>query len=70
MSADDEFKFLERMFRRLSEARMHRVRDEEKIRAAHGNSKKPMPLSAYETAELMVKYSIIDYLKLRREDET
>lgn len=55
-----EFEFLEKMFRRLSEARHHRAADEKRMK-----ENKTEWHSAFETAELMVKYSIIDYLEHR-----
>ena len=56
----NEFEFLEKMFRRLSEARGLRAADEKRMkdRGAKGHS-------AFETAELMVKCSIIDFLEYR-----
>jgi hypothetical protein len=57
----DEFEFLDAQFRRLTEARGLRYRDEH-------NDKKPLKKgehSTFETAELMVTGAIRDYLKMR-----
>lgn len=64
----DEFEFLDAQFRRLAEARGLRYRDEQQIKAAHVG-KKPVPHSAFETAELMVAGTISDYLKMRHNEQ-
>lgn len=62
-----EFEFLDKAFHRLREARGLRYHDEQRIAANH-TGKKPAPCSAFETAELMIRGTIEDYLKLRRSD--
>ena len=54
----DEFEFLDKQFRRLTEARGLRHHDEKILKKGH---------SAFETAELMVEGCIRDYLELKKE---
>jgi hypothetical protein len=61
-----EFEFLDKQFRRLSEARGLRHKDEQSIPV--DKKGKRVAFSAYEAAELMIAGSICDYLKLRAED--
>ncbi len=64
----DEFEFLDAQFRRLSEVRRMRHRDDERIKEQH-TGKKVIPHSSFETAELMLAGVIRDYLKLRHNAE-
>jgi hypothetical protein len=61
----DEFEYLDRMFRRLDECRHFRAQDEATLQPIKIGRKMVKPHSAFETAEIMIEYSIRDYLKLR-----
>ena len=63
----DEFTFLHRMFRRLSEAEGLRAWDEQTLQPLKVGKKMVKPHSAFETAGLMIEYSIRDYLSLKHE---
>lgn len=61
-----EFEFLDKQFRRLNEARGLRARD--KPQPVKVGRKMVTPHSPFETAELMMRGAIEDYLMLRREE--
>lgn len=61
----DEFEFLRKMYARLSEARSLQAHDEKRLQPVKVGRKEVVPHSAFETAALMVEYSIRDYLALK-----
>lgn len=62
-----EFEFLDKQFSRLNEARSLRAKD--KLEPVKVGRKSVTPHSKFETAEMMMRGAIEDYLQMRKGEQ-